>query len=132
MDGTCVLVTKVASEEIGLLDEENFGRHGWGASLDYGIRARRAGLSAVISHRAYLNHMESVTANKVIPDYQAKAIEERDQGLRHKYGEAWKVQLASNKFMKFATYLTRVGFIRSLARRVARSSIGRKLPGLLR
>ncbi len=89
IDGTCILIPINTISRIGYLDEENFGRFGWGADLDYGLRAQRVGLTACVTERSYLHHIGGATARENFPAYDMAASAEGSKGLSEKYGPQW-------------------------------------------
>lgn len=96
VDGTCMFVPVTTIDRIGLLDTEAFGPLGWGAEIDYCLRARQAGLRVVITRAAFLHHARSVTAKAMFDDYDGylqRAHPDSVGGLTAKWGLSWN-QLA--------------------------------------
>jgi GT2 family glycosyltransferase len=91
-DGTCYLARRAALLDVGLMDEETFGRHGWGGSDDFSLRLRRAGWRVLVTERSYLNHEGEVTARAVNEEYRSAAVAEFWLGMRRKYGRKWTRQ----------------------------------------
>jgi GT2 family glycosyltransferase len=58
LNGFCLLIRRGLIREIGLLDEETFGR-GYGEENDYALRARRAGWQLALADDAYVYHAQS-------------------------------------------------------------------------
>jgi GT2 family glycosyltransferase len=78
-DGTAMLVPTSVLKRVGLLDEEAFPWHGYGADVDYGLRVRRAGLRCWVTERAYLSHGRRGTIR----------VDEKDNlesRIRHEFG----------------------------------------------
>jgi GT2 family glycosyltransferase len=71
VDGTCMFVPASTIDRLGLLDAEAFTPLGWGAEIDYCLRARDAGLTVAVTQLAYLHHKRAVTAQAVFGDYDA-------------------------------------------------------------
>ncbi len=71
IDGTCMFVPAATVDALGLLDADTFAPLGWGAEIDYCLRARAAGLTVAVTRRAYLHHERAVTAQAVFGDYEA-------------------------------------------------------------
>lgn len=95
IDGTCMFVPAATVDALGVLDADSFGPLGWGAEIDYCLRARAAGLTVAVTRRAYLHHERAVTAEAVFGDYDtyvASAFPAALQGLRERWGD-WE-QLA--------------------------------------
>jgi GT2 family glycosyltransferase len=93
VDGTCMLLPDASVRRLGFLDEQAFGASGWGADLDYCLRARRAGLEVYVTERAYLNHLREQTVRAVTDDYDAyrdRALRELETNMTAKWGPAWR------------------------------------------
>ena len=90
IDGTCYAMTAQTHAALGPLDAAAFGRRGWGAIEDYLIRARAAGLDAVVTRRAYLSHARGTTARAVMSSYERYATSEMRRGMRRKHGPHWR------------------------------------------
>lgn len=93
LDGTCIFVPVSTVDTIGLLDADTFSPVGWGAELDYSLRARAAGLELVVTRLSYLHHEKSVTATTAfaggLEEYGRRGYPVMMEGLRHKWGEDW-------------------------------------------
>jgi GT2 family glycosyltransferase len=90
IDGTCMFVPATTLDRLGLLDEATFAPLGWGAEIDYCLRARAAGLTVAVTHRAYLHHERAVTAQAVFGDYDAylaNAYPAALEGLTERWGD---------------------------------------------
>jgi GT2 family glycosyltransferase len=92
VDGTCVLVTAGALAGLGLLDEARFGLFGWGAIDDFCLRARRAGYAVLVTERAYLQHAQGSTVDRVHGVYEHVARAEMWIGMRRKHGRGWPTE----------------------------------------
>lgn len=94
IDGTAMLVGANTVDTIGLLDADTFAPLGWGAELDYCLRAREARLKVVVTRLAYLNHRRAVTARTVFSgsydEYLGVAYPVAVAGLRRKWGDGWR------------------------------------------
>jgi GT2 family glycosyltransferase len=94
VDGTCMFVPASTIELIGMLDAETFAPIGWGADIDYGLRARAAQLDVVITGLAYLHHEKSITGKTVfeggLEEYAARGYPVLMGGLRRKWGDDWQ------------------------------------------
>jgi GT2 family glycosyltransferase len=96
VDGTCMLIPDATLRRVGLLDDRGFGGSGWGADLDYCLRARRAGFRVYVTERAYLNHLREQTVRTLTDDYPAyKDLAEREMRthMAAKWGPAWRAVL---------------------------------------
>ena len=58
LNGFCLLICREVIEDIGLFDEEMFGR-GYGEENDYCLRARKAGWLLALADNAYVYHAQS-------------------------------------------------------------------------
>jgi glycosyltransferase involved in cell wall biosynthesis len=58
LNGFCLMIRRKVIEQIGLFDEENFGR-GYGEEDDFVIRLNNAGWKSVVVDDAYLFHAQS-------------------------------------------------------------------------
>lgn len=95
LDGTCLFVPATTVEAIGLLDASTFSPVGWGAEIDYGLRARAAGLDVVVTSLAYLHHEKSVTGTSIfegLEGYAARGYPVLIEGMARKWGEDWRVR----------------------------------------
>lgn len=86
LDGTCFLIPAPTLSALGGLDAKSFGQTGWGADIDYCIRARDQVGDVVVTHLAYLNHLGAGTGRTAISDYHAKGLTDMKRGLTLKYG----------------------------------------------
>lgn len=78
--GFCMLISKRAKEEVGYLDEKQFG-HGYGEENDYSLRVAQAGLRNVVCDNAYVGHI----GNESFSDFGIKPNEETMQRLLEKH-----------------------------------------------
>jgi GT2 family glycosyltransferase len=94
VDGTSMFVPASTVESIGLLDADTFAPIGWGADIDYGLRARSAQLGVVVTRLAYLHHEKSVTGRTVfeggLQEYAERGYPVFMEGLRQKWGDDWQ------------------------------------------
>lgn len=94
VDGTAMLVPATTVDSIGLLDAETFSPVGWGAEIDYGLRARDAGLEVVLTRMAYLHHELQVTAKTVFEggssEYAEVGFPAALDGLKQNWGDDWQ------------------------------------------
>ena len=90
IDGTCMFVPAATIDALGLLDADAFAPLGWGAEIDYCLRARAAGLTVAVTRRAYLHHERAVTAQAVFGDfdtYHAVAYPPTLRALSARWGD---------------------------------------------
>lgn len=95
VDGTAMYVPRWALDRLGLLDEESFGPLGWGAEVDYCLRARAAGHLVAVTRAAFLAHERAVTAQAVFGTYDAyldEAWPGMVTGMEARWGTGWKAR----------------------------------------
>ncbi len=94
IDGTAMLVPTATIDAIGLLDAETFAPVGWGAEIDFGLRATDAGLTVAVTALAYLHHNKSTTAKTVFPggiaEYAELGYPVAMEGLERNWGVDWR------------------------------------------
>lgn len=93
VDGTAMYVPRWAVEALGVLDADTFAPLGWGAEIDYCLRARDAGHPVAITRAAFLHHERAVTAQAVFEDYETyhgEAYPAALAGLVSVWGEGWE------------------------------------------
>jgi GT2 family glycosyltransferase len=64
-DGTAIAFATRAVAAIGPLDTAAFPHHGYGADVDWALRARREGWRCVVTEAAYVHHLRRVTMARV-------------------------------------------------------------------
>ena len=82
LNGFCLLVKRALVSEIGVFDEERFGR-GYGEENDYCLRARAAGWELAVADDAYVYHAQSKSYGH---DGRRERIEQADRTLVDKHG----------------------------------------------
>lgn len=90
VDGTCMFVPAATIDRLGLLDAETFAPLGWGAEIDYCLRARDQGMTVAVTQLAYLHHERAVTAQALFGDYEsylARAYPTALAGLKERWGD---------------------------------------------
>jgi GT2 family glycosyltransferase len=89
-----MLVPLATIDRIGLLDADTFAPVGWGAEIDYGLRARAAGLALTVTRLSYLHHEKSVTGKAIfeggLQEYGERGYPVAMAGLERKWGEDWR------------------------------------------
>jgi GT2 family glycosyltransferase len=94
LDGTAMLVAATTVDTIGVLDADTFAPIGWGAEIDYGLRARDAGLELAVTRLSYLHHEKSATGRTVfeggLTEYAERGFPVAMQGLERKWGADWR------------------------------------------
>ncbi|GAA1996341.1 glycosyltransferase [Nakamurella flavida] len=91
-DGTGLAFSIAAYRELGPLDTVAFPRHGYGADIDYSLRARDAGMRAVITESAYLTHLRRGTMNGLPEETRERARLEIVDGMDAKWGADWRAR----------------------------------------
>jgi GT2 family glycosyltransferase len=97
VDGTAFGMRTDVIDEVGLLDEEHFGKYGWGSDIDYSYRMRTnhtverwKPYYVVVTHKAFINHFHQGSAKHVEKDWSGKAGQEMEEGMNAKYGPNWR------------------------------------------
>jgi GT2 family glycosyltransferase len=94
VDGTCIFVPASTVDSIGMLDAETFAPIGWGAEIDYGLRARAARLGVRVTALSYLHHEKSVTGKTAfeggLAEYASRGYPVAVEGLCRKWGNDWQ------------------------------------------
>jgi len=94
VDGTAMLVPTETVDAIGVLDAETFAPIGWGAEVDYSLRAKDAGLELVATGLSYLHHEKSATGRAIFEggllEYATRGYPVAMEGLERKWGHAWR------------------------------------------
>lgn len=88
-DGTAIAFAVRATTEVGALDTVAFPQHGYGADVDWALRARRAGWRCVVTEAAFVHHLRRVTMTRV----GQTAEDNRDEiltGLDALWGDTWR------------------------------------------
>ncbi|MHA3702982.1 glycosyltransferase [Jatrophihabitans sp. YIM 134969] len=89
-DGTGIAFSVTAAKAIGRLDTVAFPEHGYGADLDYAIRAHRAGYRCVVTESAYLSHLRRGTMDGIAEETGERHRHEILTGLDGLYGPDWR------------------------------------------
>jgi GT2 family glycosyltransferase len=93
VDGTCMFVGSDTIDAIGLLDADTFAPVGWGADIDYCLRAKATGIEIAVTRLSYLHHEKSVTARTAfdggLDEYAERGYPVAMEGLRRKWGDGW-------------------------------------------
>ena len=89
-DGTALAFRMDHVRTLGILDEATFPRHGYGADVDFALRARAAGLRALVTESAYLSHLRRGTMDRLPGETSKVAIAEIVTGLNALWGDRWR------------------------------------------
>jgi GT2 family glycosyltransferase len=98
VDGTCMLIPTRLIDSLGFFDERHFGRRGWGADVDYCLRARREGFGVAVTRASFLTHARGATAHTIGDSYERFAKAEMEIGLTIKYGRHWREKVEPERF----------------------------------
>jgi GT2 family glycosyltransferase len=90
IDGTCMMISHAVFEQVGVLDDSNWPRFGWGCDKDYCLRVRVAGGAIWVTERSYLNHLARRTAAALPGFSEIDAELENDCGMEQKWGKCWR------------------------------------------
>lgn len=82
LNGFCIMIKRALIDEIGLFDEDKFGR-GYGEENDYCVRARAAGWRLAVADDAYVYHAQS---RSYTHEGRRERIERADRTLLEKHG----------------------------------------------
>lgn len=88
-DGTAIAISAAAVDAVGVLDTKAFPQHGYGADVDWAIRARRAGWRCVVTEAVFVHHLRRVTMTRVgrtAEDNRAEIL----TGLDALWGAGWR------------------------------------------
>jgi hypothetical protein len=131
LDGTAVFVAASTVDAIGLLDVDTFAPIGWGAEIDYSLRARDAGMELAVTSLAYLHHEKSVTGRTVfeggLAEYAELGFPVAMRGLEHKWGPGWREQAGIDPETAQTTRPPRSARFPEPGRSLSRSSASRFL-----
>ncbi len=89
-DGTGLAFSVAAAGVIGRLDAVAFPEQGYGADLDYAIRAKRAGFRCVITEGAYLSHVRRGTMDAFPEETGERHRHEILTGMDGLYPDGWR------------------------------------------
>ncbi len=83
LNGFCLMIKRAVIEDIGIFDEEKFGR-GYGEENDYCLRARKAGWELVLADDVYIFHAQSKSYST---EQRKKLAKLADKALVKKHGQ---------------------------------------------
>ncbi len=82
LNGFCLMIRRAVVQDIGLFDEETFGR-GYGEENDYCLRATNKGWQLAVSDDCYVYHAQSKSYSN---ERRAELCKIADEGLASKHG----------------------------------------------
>jgi GT2 family glycosyltransferase len=99
-DGTAIAFSVPAAQQLAFLDQEAFPNQGYGADIDYALRARDRGLRCVVSDAAYVQHLRRGTMQLIPEETSEFHRHEILTGLDAKWGPQWRARagLSANSF----------------------------------
>lgn len=89
-DGTAIAFSVDAATSLGRLDHMAFPRQGYGADIDYALRARADGLRCVVTDAAYVQHLRRGTMRMIPAETSELHRSEILTGLDAKWGPDWR------------------------------------------
>ncbi|MET3807713.1 GT2 family glycosyltransferase [Nakamurella sp. UYEF19] len=89
-DGTALAFNIDLVRVVGILNVEAFPRHGYGADVDYALRARADGLRCLVTETAYVDHAGRGTMNQLPAETHDVARAEITTGLNNLWGDQWR------------------------------------------
>jgi GT2 family glycosyltransferase len=89
-DGTAIAFATSAAQEVGRLDQIAFPRQGYGADIDFALRARRLGLRCLVTDAAYVSHLRRGTMDGLAEETAELHRAEILTGLEIKWGPHWR------------------------------------------
>ncbi len=89
-DGTAIAFSVPAAEALGRLDQDAFPHQGYGADIDYALRARQQGLRCVVTDSAYVHHLRRGTMQLIPQETGEFHRHEILTGLEAKWGPQWR------------------------------------------
>ena len=89
-DGTAIAFDVRVAAELGGLDARAFPRQGYGADIDYALRARAAGYRCLVTDAAYVHHERRGTMSLVPEETGEHHRHEILTGLDANWGPGWR------------------------------------------
>ena len=89
-DGTAIAFSTAVMQTLGKLDRTAFPQQGYGADIDYALRARAAGLRCVVTDAAYVHHLRRGTMQHIPEETAEFHRHEILTGLDAKWGPDWR------------------------------------------
>ncbi len=83
LNGFCILISRRLMDDIGIFDEEGFGR-GFGEENDYCLRARAAGWQLAVADDAYVFHAQSKSYSD---ERRRELVALADKALRERHAD---------------------------------------------
>ena len=91
-DGTAIAFSVPEAQLLGFLDQDAFPHQGYGADIDYALRARARGLRCVVTDAAYVHHLRRGTMSLLPAETGEHHRQEIVAGLDAKWGPDWRAR----------------------------------------
>ncbi len=91
-DGTAIAFSTAAADVLGRLDQVAFPQQGYGADIDYGLRARQQGFRCLVTDAAYVSHLRRGTMDGLPEETSEAHRAEILTGLEQKWGPGWRAE----------------------------------------
>jgi GT2 family glycosyltransferase len=89
-DGTAIAFSTAAAGVLGRLDQVAFPQQGYGADIDYALRARQHGFRRLVTDAAYVSHLRRGTMDGLPEETSEAHRAEILTGLERKWGPGWR------------------------------------------
>jgi GT2 family glycosyltransferase len=91
-DGTAIAFSSAAAAELGRLDQQAFPQQGYGADIDYALRARDHGFRCLVTDTAFVSHLRRGTMAGIPEETSELHRHEILTGLDLKWGPDWRAR----------------------------------------
>ena len=91
-DGTAIGFSTAVARVLGGLDQAAFPQHGYGADIDYALRAGAIGLRCLVTDAAYVQHLRRGTMQSIPEETGELHRREILTGLDAKWGPDWRAK----------------------------------------
>lgn len=89
-DGTAIAFSVAAAQQLGPLDSRAFPRHGYGADIDFALRAGEVGMRCVVTESAFVSHLRRGTMDRLPAETSERNRAEILRGLDGLWGDRWR------------------------------------------
>ena len=89
-DGTAIAFSAAAAADVGRLDQVAFAGQGYGADIDYALRAREHGWRCLVADTAYVSHLRRGTMDGLSEETSEAHRAEILTGMESKWGQSWR------------------------------------------
>lgn len=91
-DGTAIAFSMAAAGVLGRLDQVAFPQQGYGADIDYALRARQQGFRCLVTDAAYVSHLRRGTMDGMAEETSELHRSEILTGLERNWGPGWRAE----------------------------------------